>query len=131
MARGGRPKSPFLKLVTGNPGKRPIPKDPAVALGSRGPVVPPVELRARQLELWNQFVRDAPWLTAHDATTALVWVELYSEFERDPGAMVAGKIAQLRAAATEIGLGGPGSRLKFAVDGTHEKDDPAASYFAG
>src|SRR4051812_28517284 len=120
--RGAKPKPPFLKVVTGNPGKRPILKDPAAVSGSRGPIDPPVELSGRQLVLWNQFVRDAPWLTAHDATTALVWVELYSEFESDPKAMVAGKIAQLRAAASEIGLGGPGSRLRFSVDGASEED---------
>src|SRR3954468_7075359 len=126
---GAKPKAPFLKLVTGNPGKRPIKKDPAVVLRT-GPIESPVALDGRRLELWNQFVRDAPWLTAHDATTALVWVELYSEFESNPRGMAAGKIAQLRAAASEIGLGGPGSRLRFSVDGASE-EDTAASYFVG
>lgn len=126
--RGRKPKPPFLKLVTGNPGRRPIPQDPAASGGEFKPIEPPVRLDGRESALWGEFIRTAGWLTAHDATTALVWVKLYAEFERNPEAMIAGKIAQLRAAASEIGLGGPGSRARFGVDGT-KKDDPAEAYF--
>ncbi len=125
--RGRKPKPPFLKLVMGKPDKA---RDPAPGgNGNSGPIDPPVELFGRQLVLWNQFVRTAMWLTPHDAPTALVWVSLYHEFETNPTGMIAGKIAQLRAAASEIGLGGPGARARFGVDGGKKEDDSAASYF--
>ncbi|MBA3576200.1 MAG: hypothetical protein H0W39_01090 [Sphingomonas sp.] len=128
--RGRKPKPPFLKLVTGNPGKRPIKSDPAPGgNGNSGPIDPPVRLSGRQLVLWNQFVRTASWLAPHDAPAALVWVSLYHEFEINPAGMVAGKIAQLRAAASEIGVGGPGSRARFGADGGNKEEDSAASYF--
>lgn len=128
--RGRKPKPPYLKVVTGNPGKRKVQTDPAgTNSGNFEPLLPPTRLDGRRLEVWNEFVRSASWLAPHDATAALVWVELYVEFERNPEAMVAGKIAQLRAAASEIGFGGPGSRTRFGLDGAKDSKDPAAAYF--
>lgn len=88
-----------------------------------------MKVEGRKLELWNRFVRTATWLAPADAVTALVWVELFAEFESDPRGMIAGRIAQLRAAATEIGLGGPGSRTRFGLDVGNKQADPAEQFF--
>ena len=130
--RGRKPKPAFLKLVTGNPGRRPlegVPDEMFSRAGDNG-LEPPRSLRKRQAELWAQFIRTAPWLEAHDAPRAAMWVELQVEFERKPTAMVAGRIAQLRALGSELGLD-PASRARMGFGrGNDEKKDPTEKYFA-
>lgn len=129
--RGRKLKPAFLKLVTGNPGHRPIVEDAAHAAsaGHDNGLEPPVKLKRRQAQLWAGYIRKAPWLTAFDVPRSFMWVELHTEFESDPSGMVAGKIAQLRALGSELGLD-PASRQRIGGDdGGKQKDDPAAGYF--
>ncbi len=127
--RGAKPKPSFLKIVTGNPGHREIRPDPAenVEVSDNG-LEPPRRLKKRQAELWNTYIRRAPWLTHFDVPRAYMWVELNVEFENGPDEMVAGKIAQLRALGSELGLD-PASRARIGAgsDSDQEKD-PAAKY---
>ncbi len=130
--RGRKPKPGHIKLVTGNPGKRPIPEDPATEVTDDfdNGLEPPKKLRKRQGELWESYVRRASWLTPFDVPRAFMWVEMQAEFEKAPASMVASRIAQLRALGSELGLD-PSSRQRLGVkteSGTKPKD-PAASYF--
>lgn len=129
--RGRKPKPAYLKVVAGNPGHRPIVDDPApmVADGHDNGLVPPRKLQKRQRELWDTYIRRAPWLTAFDVPRAFMWVCLHAEFESGPAAMIAGKIAQLRALGSELGLD-PASRARIGApdQGTKKPQDPAAKY---
>src|SRR5215207_7925974 len=95
--RGRKPTPAYLKVTSGNPGKRPFSPDLAVTGSVDGGIDPPQPLDGRHEQLWNQYIRPAHWLTPFDAPKAFMWVSLTIEFEQAPDAMIAGKIAQLRA----------------------------------
>jgi hypothetical protein len=129
--RGRKPTATHLKIVTGNPGGRPIKPDPAATIepGADNGLEPPRKLLKREVELWNGFIRSAPWLTPHDTPRAFMWVKLHAEFERKPADMVASRIAQLRSLGSELGLD-PASRARIGSTSDKAKDaDPAAKYF--
>ena len=56
--RGRKPKATWLKLVTGNPGHRPLNLDEPDPSGDL--VEPPAWFSDRQRVLWGQAIRDAP-----------------------------------------------------------------------
>ena len=124
--RGRKPVPTEVKKAKGNPGKRPI-DDKSPPKMRRGPLAPPNELTKEQKALWARFVDTAWWLTDSDSTAAYVWVCLQAEFQQAPGEMTAARIANLRSAASEIGLG-PSARARLAV-GNPEDDDPADEFF--
>ena len=132
--RGVKPKPiEYLKLIGANTeGKAP---DPAVTVESTydNGLEPPRKIAGRQLQLWNQFVRKAPWLTEFDAPRAYMWVFLHTEFERKPTKMVAGRLAQLRALGSELGLD-PTSRARLGGEAAKAKPktvDIAETFFDG
>lgn len=132
MAQRGRKNKPVsLKLVTGNPGNRPIEDDFAVDadLAHDNGLEAPKKLLKREQELWDQFVRPAHWLTHFDAPKAFMWVKLQVQFEKKPADFAASMIAQLRALGSELGLD-PSTRSRMAGSSDDKKkDDPAAKYF--
>lgn len=126
MAIGGqRPKPTALRLIT-KAGHRPIPEgEPEVS----GSPVKPQKLRGRMLELWDEVVIRAPWLGEADSYKLHVWCALHAEFERGPSKMLSARIAQLRAAGSELGLD-PSARARLGQKGNigAKKDDPASEY---
>jgi hypothetical protein len=123
--RGRKPRPTHLKLVTGNPGKRPLPRcEPQTSERPRKPR----KIHKRAGELWDE-VAVLPWLTAADSYKLYIWCELQAEFEKSPTLMVSARIAQLRAVGSELGLD-PASRARLGA-GRNEppQDDPAAKYF--
>lgn len=129
--RGPKPKLAHLKLVTGNPGNRPIAHDIAneTPPGHDNGLVPPKKLKKRQQECWDTYIRKAHWLKGLDIPRAYMWVEMYVEFERRPTEMIAGKIAQLRALGSELGLD-PASRARLSgTENNGSSTDPAEQYF--
>lgn len=128
--RGVKPKPAYIKLVTGNPGHRPIVEDPATGADPAydNGLEPPRRLTRRQQEFWDTYIRKAQWLTPFDVPRAFMWVHLHTEFERAPGKMIAGKIAQLRALGSELGLD-PASRTRLATDTGQRAKDPAEAFF--
>lgn len=132
MAETGRkPKPSFLKVISGNPGKRPIRREmsSAVLEAMDNGLEAPAGCSTRQLELWNSYVRKAPWLTCLDVPRAFMWVCLHSLFQAAPDEMSAGKISQLRALGSELGLDPASrSRLGAGLDDGKAKD-PASQYF--
>lgn len=108
--RGAKPKPTALRLVTGNPGKRPFnPLEPT----PKGRPTPPVPMRGRPLALWRRYVSRAWWLTETDSHACWLWCQLAAEAEVDVAAMTAARIGQLRACASEIGFN-PASRTRLA-----------------
>lgn len=69
---GRNPKPPELKIVTGNPGKRPVPKAPR-AVGALKE--PPATLTDRQREIWDYAIAHAPLdvVRKTDASVLMVW----------------------------------------------------------
>lgn len=129
--RGAKPKPAFLKVVTGNPGHRPIKEDAGLEVDRNfdNHLEPPKKLKKRQQELWDTYIRKAPWLSQFDVPRAFMWVEIHAEFEKDPGGMIAGMIAQLRSLGSELGLD-PASRSRIGTElGKRGNKDPAEKYF--
>lgn len=124
--RGRKPTATVIRLATGNPGKRPLPQGEPSAGGRPDR---PAKLRKREAELWDRYIETAWWLEAHDGPKAHMWVCMQAEFERGPGNMIAGRIAQLRALGSELGLD-PASRARLGAKSNGESKDPAEQYFA-
>jgi phage terminase small subunit len=133
MAIGGRkPKPPDLKLVTGNPGHRPIPgvdqqAPPEIQVRDE-PLDPPKKLTKMQQVLWDRFINKAWWLTDHDVPKAYAWVCLESEFEKAPVKMVAARFGQLRILGSELGLD-PMARARMGTAGGQKKADQTEKFF--
>ncbi len=129
--RGRKLKPAHLKIVTGNPGKRPVALDPAADadMDHDNELEPPRKLLKREQELWERYIRPAHWLTVFDEPRAFAWVKLQHEFERKPGDMVASRIAQLRALGSELGLD-PTSRARMGSGDKTKKADAASKYFS-
>lgn len=123
--RGRKPTATVLRLITGNPGDRPMPKDEPVP---QGPVERPDKLRANVGRLWDRWISRAFWLTWADSPKALMWCHLQAEFEKSPGKMLSARIAQLRALGSELGLD-PSSRQRMGGNNEGKKGkDPASKY---
>jgi P27 family predicted phage terminase small subunit len=100
--RGRKPKATILKLITGNPGGRPLNMDEPKPEGDL--VSPPDWFTPRQRILWDQIIRDAPegLLRKLDSTmleTFIVAKSLHEEASQ--------KIAQVGTLIKETRTGRP------------------------
>ena len=127
----GKPKSTALKLLTGNPGKRPLPENEPQP---EGEVVCP-EFVAEDPEakkIWDYY---APMLEAQGVLTSWdvhmfgAWCCLAAEFEIHPARFNSAKLAQMRGLAAAFGLDGPKSRAQMSVGDGKKEEDPAEKYF--
>lgn len=84
LMRGRRPMPKYMKLLTGNRGKRRIPDEYDIPVDPThdNKLQPPQPLKGRHLQLWNKYVRKAPWLTYFDSPKAYLWVLLQETLER-------------------------------------------------
>jgi hypothetical protein len=94
---------------------------------SLGPIEKPRGLQGRPGKLWDQIIARASWLTWADGPKALMWCHLQAEFEEAPADMVAARIAQTRALASELGLD-PASRARSGWE-LPGAPDPAEKFF--
>lgn len=131
-ARGPKAKPTHLHVIEGtiNATRHADRADEPVSTGHPSR---PKKLNKRQTELWDEFIDTAFWLGVHDGPKAHMWCCLQAEFERAPAKMIAGRIAQLRALGSELGLD-PASRTRLGGPqrGTKEDkdaEDTAAKYF--
>src|SRR6266404_4159380 len=107
MAISGRkPKPAHLKLVTGNPGDRPLQPQRDTAGIEGGPVEKPAGLKSTSVagKLWDQYIARCHWLSWADGPKAMMWCHLQAEYQKAPTKMIASRIAQLRALGSELGL---------------------------
>lgn len=82
MPRGRRPVPTALKVIRGNPGRRPINKAEPHGGNPLGPA--PEELSDRQKEIWNTAIKKAPLgvLCEIDASIFATWVSAVDTFEK-------------------------------------------------
>lgn len=143
---GRKPKPSALKLLSGNPGKRPLnsdePKFPA-----DGELLLPEDLDARAQEEWRRcapLLRDAGVLTSIDRTALAAfcmcysrWIEAEQHVRRD-GCVISGStgspvmnpyvrvaaqaLDQMRALMSDFGMT-PSSRSRLKTESVSEEGD--------
>lgn len=128
--RGRKPTPTHLKILRGNPGKRPLPKN---EIQPGGDVVMPRFLKGRAAKVWGEYAPELirlKVLTSIDVHTFAIWCALTAEFERDPAGMVAAKISQMRGIAASFGMEAS-ARARMGVGGKDSAVDPFADFLAG
>lgn len=125
-----------LKVVKGNPGRRPLGKAPAKAKGTVA--MPPLLVRGefpgaqRARELWDELI---PVLTAHNLVNAATayefgnWCHMQAAHEHNPGETTAAMISQRRSLGSSFGLDAISWERLTAGKDDGDDEDPAAAYF--
>ena len=146
-SKSGRKKKPtLLKLVTGNPGRRPI--NSSEPEPSPGEIVAPAWLDEDGLRKWSEVLPLCPWITPADADTLALYCDSYSHYRKAQRLSIKtplvktqeGKLIknpawtarneafqQMRSAGSELGLS-PSARSGIRVD-ERNPNDLAAKYF--
>lgn len=109
---GRRPKPTALKILEGNPGKRPLPKDEPKPVGV---VKKPTFLKGKAAKIWKEFaplVQRMGLLTIADVKAFSRWCVLTAEFEANPATFNAAKLARLDALESKFGLS-PSDRARI------------------
>ena len=113
--RGRRPKPSRLRLIQGNPGKRPInDREPETA----GPLGnPPESWTPAQAAIWDELVANVPRgiLTRSDRLLVEIAARLLGQI-RGNADVNAAVIMQFRACLSEMGMA-PGSRTRLLASG--------------
>ena len=147
-SKSGREKKPtLLKLVTGNPGRRPINTSEPEPLP--GEIVAPAWLDEDALKKWSEVLQLCPWITAADADTLALYCDSYSHYRKAQRLSIKtpvvktleGKLIknpawtarneafnQMRSAGSELGLS-PSSRAGISGGG-EKRDKLAEKYFS-
>ena len=125
--RGRKPTATVIRLATGNPGKRALPKHEP---NPGGKPRRPKWLSGRGAELWDEVIGFAFWLTRADGFKLGAWCDREADFETDRKHWTAADRREHRSAGSELGLD-PGSRARLGkgVGDVKQEDDPASKYF--
>ena len=114
MAKPGpKPKPTHLKVITGNPGKRPLNRhEPEIIEPLGGP---PAGWQAGAKALWHEMVGCAPdgVLTKADRHLIEVAVRLLAQIRADADVKAA-SVSQFRACLSEMGMT-PSARARLSV----------------
>jgi hypothetical protein len=125
--RGRKPKPVALRLIQGNPGRRPLPIDEGPQ--AIGALVKPA-LTGRASEIWDATVKSAPWLTAADQIMVVIFCHLSAQLESDPE-LKTSRIATLKGVASDLGLS-PSGRFrmgkKYRDDDQYDPNDPVEAF---
>ena len=119
MARQRTPTA--LKIVTGNPGKRPLPQNEPEP---RGEVKKPKFVKYQATQIWKQYAPELERLgilKSTDVDMFGAWCCLMAEFHESPRGFNAARLSQMRALAASFGLE-PSSRSRISVPGGKKKD---------
>ena len=128
----GRKPTPLgIKIVTGNPGKRPLPEP---GPQPQGTVKKPPFVKGLAAKLWKQYVAELErlkLLTGIDCDMFGVWCCLMAEFQEAPRNFNASKITQMRALASSFGLD-PSTRTRLGTPVPKKaiEENKAQKYFA-
>lgn len=112
---GGQAKPTRLKVLSGNPGGRPLPKDEPVP--EAGPAEMPVWLDPGARVVWDEYaplVEGMGLLSRVDAEKFGRWCELAAEFRRAGSRMSAALIARMEKLESQFGLD-PASRAQLGI----------------
>ena len=146
--KSGRKKKPtLLKLVTGNPGRRPInPKEPEPAPGE---VLAPDWLDEEARKKWTEILGNCHWIAPVDGDILALYCDAYSHYLKAQRLSIKtpvvktpeGKLSknpawtarneafnQMRSAGSELGLS-PSSRAGIRGGG-EKRDKIAEEYFS-
>lgn len=127
--RGPKPKPTALKIVNGNPGHRPLPKDEP---RPEGDVVKPAFVKAKAARLWNQYAPELERLgilTSMDVDMFGTWCCLMAEFQGDQKNFGPSKMAHMRGLAASFGMD-PSARVRLGTPaGKQREEDKAEKYF--
>ena len=128
MKRGRKPTPTALKVLNGNPGHRPLPKnEPQVAepLGDA-----PADWPVKGKVLWHEIANQVPAgvATKADRIVFELFVRLVAEIRGDPSAITPALASQIRACAGCFGLT-PADRARLSVPPERRSDDPAGEFF--
>ena len=126
-----RPAKPTaLKIIQGNPGKRPLNKhEPKPTPGCKKPAF----VKGRCARVWNQYAPELErlgLLTSVDGPMFAAWCLLVTKMETAFDSMTAAEIAQMRMISAVFGME-PSSRARLSVKPDEPTEDPAAQYLAG
>src|SRR5690606_11687288 len=149
--KGRKPKPTHLRVVEGNPGRRPLNRKEPVPRGDLSD--PPEWMSDSQRAGWNYAIEHAPkgLLKKHDASVLTVWVvaeDLHRQATRAlakcrlstkqpragepmqrPYRPIINRRAQMMMkAAAELGFT-PSSRSRVEVDAHDGQEDPAGAFF--
>lgn len=133
-----RRKSNALKLLTGNPGRRPIDESPEASSPLSAQLPPELLTDERAAAEWRRTIApasDAGQLVATDRALAVMHCQLWSRVQslndrRDVGADVGRAVALLLRVDAELGFT-PASRSKVGPTGSGSKlrrNNPLAKY---
>lgn len=139
--RGRKRKPPLLHIVKGTyrkdrHGPAPETEEPLPERESLWPA--PKYLKKREAALYRELMKVAWWLGDADSYKAAMWCKLEIEHRNatTKSPMIAGRLAQLRALGSELGLD-PAARARLGVisgrkpktAGSEEKPKPKDKYF--
>lgn len=131
MSRGRKPKPTALKILQGNPGKRPLPRNEPKP---HGKAEQPDWLTAGGRSVWEQYapvVEGMGLLTDADADVFGRWCELAAEFRDKLVDMSAAKMARMDKLESRFGLD-PVSRASLGMAAMKaEKKNPFGNLAAG
>ena len=123
--RGNKPKPTRLKLITGNPGKRPLNDQEPEVIGPLGD--PPAGWKAGAKALWHEMVSCAPEgvLGKADRHLIEIAVRLLAQL-RAEAEVKASTVAQFRACLSEMGMT-PSARSRLHSGGGGAVVNPFAA----
>ncbi len=118
------PRKPtVLKVVQGNPGRRPLPENEPIPDGKP---VRPKWVKGRAKKVWDEVVGQLFWLTEPDSHKLAVWCGLYAEIAAGLEHVNSARITQWRVLGSELGLD-PSARARLTVK--DDDGDPADKFF--
>ncbi len=122
--RGTKPKPSHLKIISGNPGKRPINDQEPEIIEPLG--TPPAGWQAGAKVLWHEMVDCAPEavLTKADRHLMEIAVRLLAQI-RSNAEVNAATVAQFRACLSEMGMT-PSARTRLYTGGRSGTENPFA-----
>jgi phage terminase small subunit len=130
--RGRKPKPTVLKLITGNPGKRPLNKEEPKPDLLDGPITAPSWFNEPAKREWDEqisYLTQNGVIGKNELSILTQYCQLYGDYVSDAQSrrpMNAAIIAQMRGLRADLGIG-PSVRSKF-VKG--KKSEPANSWEA-
>lgn len=128
--RGQRPKPRALKIVTGNPGKRPLGEPEFVPAG---PVEKPGFLKPEESRIWDTYAPELirmGTLTSADVHQFAAYCGLAAMLEEGVRHMNAAQINQMRQLAASFGMDAT-ARARLGAHGNGDKaPNPEEEFFA-
>ncbi len=125
----GKRKPTALKIVTGNPGKRPLPENEP---DPQGEVKKPPFVKGKAVRLWKLRAPELERLgvlRSVDVEMFGVWCCLMAEFAESPRSFNAARLTQMRALATSFGID-PSARARMGTVPMGKKKDGAEEFFS-